>query len=126
MGFGGDALQGHSEIIQEQDVAIYMAEEFMARELLSAVVNARQILRTVSVSAHLGHMPDAKFTAHFSCACIVTKKKNFHIGIDALPTSQGIALDHANVTLKGLGRREESQHRGIVTCAARNTIENLA
>ena len=126
MGLRSDALEGHAEIIQQQDVAIYMAEEFVKRELLGAIVNARQILRTVSVSARVGYMPDAKFTAHLGCACIVPKKQNFNVRIDALPTSQGITLDHINVTLKRFGRREESQHRGIVTRAAMNTIENLS
>ena len=106
-----DTWQGRAEIVEQQDVAIHMAENFVPRECLRLIVNAGEILRAVTILAHLWHMADAQFAANFGSAGIVPEKNDFRIRMDALPTAQCVALDDVNVPREGLRCGEECKHR---------------
>jgi hypothetical protein len=49
--------------------------------------------------------------ADFGCARIVAKQQNLYIGMDALPTAEGVALNHIDVTVKGLRCCEQRKHK---------------
>ena len=83
----------------------------MTCQLLRLVIDTGQIFRAVAVSADLGNVADAEFSANFLGARIVTEKNNFDIWMQTLPATQGVALDHSDVSRERLRCAEKCDHR---------------
>src|ERR1700676_1215951 len=110
IGGAGDTRDSSGKIIQQKNVAIYMAEQIVARKLLRLIVNAGKVFFTVAILAHARHMTKAQFRAYLCGARIIAKKQNLHFPVDLLPTAQGISLDHVDVTLERLRGGKKRQH----------------
>lgn len=107
-------------VLEEKNVTIHVAEKSVTGKFLGLIVDAGEVFRAVSFSAHFGHVPNAEIAAGF-----IPKQQDFELQVDLLPTPQRIALDHGNVTLEGLWSGEKSQHEHSVRISAINFIGNL-
>src|ERR1051325_353322 len=76
-----DGFDGSKEVVKQENVAIDMAEQIMARGLLGMVVDAREVFSAVGVLSHGRQMANAKLAASLGGSGVVAKKKYFHVGM---------------------------------------------
>ena len=116
LGGAGYAPHRSRKIIEQKNIAIYVAEQIVARKLLRLIVNTGQVFRAVTIFAHRRHVTNTQFRAYLRGACVIAKKQNLHVRVNLLPTAQRISLDHVDVTQKRLRRGKKRQH--AAACSA--------
>jgi hypothetical protein len=87
-----------------------MTKQIMGGNLLGAVVDAGQILRSISVSPNIFKVPYAKLLTHFRRSQIVTNEKDLDIGVKTLPALNRVSLNNIDVPDKRLRGRKDCEH----------------
>jgi hypothetical protein len=107
---GGDSAEGGTEIVKQDNVAIDVANDVVAGQLLGFGEDGMEEDRAEFVALDLRLVAKPKFAGDFRGAFVSAEKNDFVFGVKALPALDGIALDDADVAFKGFRDSEERQH----------------
>src|SRR5208283_1046372 len=106
-----DSRQGRAKIVEQQDVAVGIAEQVVARELPGPLKQEVSARRAQAIALGFRLVAQAEFAANFSGALFVAEENHLNVWMQPLPAFQRVALDDVNMPGKGLRRGEESDHR---------------
>src|SRR5208282_4227085 len=112
---GRKSRDGSQEIAGQNDVAIDVAEDVVARDLLGAAENGAQTLRAILPTLDRGFVAQTQFAADLRGARIVAEENHLHVRMQPLPAFQRIALDHRGVPGERFGGSEERNHDGAIS-----------
>ena len=110
VGRGNGAERG-AEIVEEEDIAIYVADGVEPGHLLRAQENGGEEDGAEFVALDLGLVAKAEFAGGFRGAFIGAKENDFDVGMKPLPALDGVPLDDVDVALEGFRNGEEGKHR---------------
>jgi hypothetical protein len=107
---GGDGAEGGAEIVEEEDVAVDVAEDIVPRNLLSLGEHVVEPLGAELTALDVRLVAEAEFAGDFRGAFIGAEENDFDFGMEAGPRLDGVALDDADVPFEGFPRGEEGKH----------------
>jgi hypothetical protein len=106
-----DSDNGVLKFLQENDVAVYVAEHGCFGYLFSPVNQVTKQGGAKFISTNVPEMANLQFSGDLSGAVVFTEKKNFRTRIKFGPTGDGVALNYANMPFEGLGHSEQGKWR---------------
>src|SRR5271166_1632895 len=105
-----DPRKGTRKIGKQEDVAIDVAQEVVAGDLLGALKNPVNALGTKFIGFYVRLVTKTEFGASFCGAFFSTKNDDFYIWEKGFPAAKCVALRDFNVVTKRFWRSEKSQH----------------
>lgn len=105
-----NTLQGGTEILQKNNVAIRITKNTMTRDGLCARKHIIRAIRTGLTFFRVRFMANPQFFRHGRRPFVVTKQNNFSVRMHQRPAFQSISLDNAAVPRKRFGGCEKCQH----------------
>jgi len=107
---GGDGAEGAGEIVEEENVAIDVANGVVAGELLGLEEDGVEEDGAELVAVHVGLVAEVEFAGDLGGAFVGAEEDDLDLGMEAHPGLNGVALDDVDVPFKGLGDGEEGEH----------------
>jgi len=107
---GRDGTEGAAEIIEEENVAIDVANGVVAGELLGFEEDGMEEDGAEFVAFDVGLVTEVEFAGDFGGAGVSAEEDDFDIGVEAHPGLDGVALDDVDVPFEGFRDGEEGQH----------------
>src|SRR5438552_857339 len=111
--FGKIGLNGFkraAKVARINHVAIAVAENVVASELLCAAKNIVNALCAEFVAFHMRFVAKAQFARNLDGSGIVAEKNNFNVGMEKRPAFEGVALNDFAVASKRFCGGEQRQH----------------
>src|SRR5258708_732978 len=99
---------------RENDVAVDVTDDIVARDLLTSTKHIVESFGAERIAIHVGFVMKAELAGDFGCSGVVPKKNHFNPWIKQSPTLQRVPLDDATVPLKGFGRCAERKHNKLL------------
>ena len=107
---GLDGFKRAAKVARINHVAIAVAENVVAGELLCAAKNIVNALCPEFVAFHMRFVAKAKLTGNLGGAVVVAEKNNFNVGMEKRPAFEGVALNDFAVASKRFCGGEQRQH----------------
>src|SRR5207245_3934165 len=85
-------LEGGRELLRQNNVAVDIADEVVSSELLCAVKDRVEPLRSAGIDNDVRLVAEAQLAADFRCALVVAEKDDLDLWMKQLPAVEGIAL----------------------------------
>src|SRR5258708_27208134 len=80
VGFGGH-LECCAEIRSQHYVAVRIAQDVMAGDLLGAIKNVIEVLRAMLIPGYMRLMADPKISANLSCPFFISEEDNLNVRV---------------------------------------------
>jgi hypothetical protein len=104
-------LRCTEKIARQDDVTVDETYEIVPRQLLCLREEVVDQWRAVLVLRDFGNMPNAKLPGSFGRASFIAKNEDLGIRMQAQPTQDGVALNHADMADEGFRHCKNCQHR---------------
>jgi hypothetical protein len=95
-------FESFKEIARQHDIAVGIAEEFMAGHIAGPVEQVVQVFSAVLIPANLGLVPDAEVPARVRSSFLVSEEDYFGVRMEKCPALESVPLNDVAVANKGL------------------------
>jgi len=101
-----DARQSLAKLWEQDNVAVYVAENIVAGRRLCLLEHAIDPNGAMLVALQMGFMAKAQFAGSLCAAVVVAKENDLDLWMEKGPALDGVALDDPDVPGKCLGNRK--------------------